>query len=371
MAPPAKSEFNRGLHLTRGIAIFLVVLAHGMVFYEGTGTTWDDSFIRVIFSFHMPVFFFISGFFGRKFFFVDRAGEGVWPKFLRQFKRLGVVYICYNLMALLIKLPLSAYVHRPINLGPTIVDIACRPTQAPLLNLWFIYTLLMIQLVLLLVNAALRPDYRRPAVAIAGLIICMVINALAVRLPVNSLFAINYVASNIIYVYVGFLAGLHGEALSRWLSAHRRQVLVLGIAYFAYALWNWRDLNDWSLLAVVYALVGTAWCWALGIHLAARPSAAASFFQVLGDYCYEIYLNSPFFQMPILILGPRLAGQVAFGWLWANPVAVGVFNLVVGLVAPVLLTRYVYRNSLWLRRLAMGDWEQPARPAPGLASVRS
>jgi peptidoglycan/LPS O-acetylase OafA/YrhL len=371
MAPSAKSEFNRSLHLTRGIAILLVVIVHGMVNYVETSTTWDDAFSRIILNFNMPVFFFISGFFGRKFFFVDRAAGGVWTKFLWQFKRLGVVYLFYNLLALLIKLPLSAYVRRPIDLWPTIVNIACHPAQAPLLTLWFLYTLLMIQFVLLLVNAALRPNFRRPAVAIAGLVACLVITALAARLPSNSLFAINSVGSHIIYVYIGFLAGLRGEALSRWMSAHRRQVLIFGIAFFAYALWNWRHLNDWSLLVVVYGLTYTACCWALGIHLAARPSLPASFFQVLGDYSYEIYSNSSFFQMPIHILRARLAGRVAFGWWWANPVAVGVVNLTLGLSAPILLTRYVYRKSRWLRRLAMGDWEQPAQPAPVLTSERS
>jgi peptidoglycan/LPS O-acetylase OafA/YrhL len=48
-AVPAKSEFNRALHLTRGLAIFLVVLGHSLPYYLATKTTLDDATVKVIY----------------------------------------------------------------------------------------------------------------------------------------------------------------------------------------------------------------------------------------------------------------------------------------------------------------------------------
>ena len=59
---------NKFLDITRGITVFLMILGHciqngnGKIFLEKQ-LFWDDYFFKFIYSFHMPLFALISGYF--------------------------------------------------------------------------------------------------------------------------------------------------------------------------------------------------------------------------------------------------------------------------------------------------------------------
>jgi peptidoglycan/LPS O-acetylase OafA/YrhL len=355
------SEFNEALQLLRGFAIFLVVLMHSLVYYDQTETNLDNAVVNIIVSFLMPMFFFISGFFGCKFFLLNR-GE-VRLLFVQQCKRLGSVYFFYSMLAVLFKLPLSSFVHRPIQPGRTFVDILLHPLSNPLMDLWFIYTLFIIQAVMLLINGLLHPDYRNPITAcvIGGLLVGA--NLGSRMLPENTLLGLHFVAKNSIYFYLGFVVGLRGAAIQIWLSRRRRTMLVLGILYFAYAFWNWRYLPPFATLSIPCAAIGIVSWWVLGIQLSMTPSPLTRFFRILGNYSYEIYLNASFFQVVVGIMIPLLVDRLTPALGFGVPAIVGVGDLVLGLGGPLVLTYYVYRRSVWLRRLAMGDWKKTERSA--------
>ncbi len=91
------SERNNIFDAIKALAIWFVVLGHSIQYLSGLDY-WNDSAFQFIYSFHMPLFFMISGFF-----FQSSVKLG-WYKFLRK-KSLtlllpcltwGIIYACIN-----------------------------------------------------------------------------------------------------------------------------------------------------------------------------------------------------------------------------------------------------------------------------------
>lgn len=90
-------ERNAVFDAIKALAIFLVILGHCIQYLSGLDY-WNNSLFQFIYSFHMPLFFMVSGF------FFPSSVELVWYKFLRK-KALtlllpcitwGIVYACIN-----------------------------------------------------------------------------------------------------------------------------------------------------------------------------------------------------------------------------------------------------------------------------------
>jgi len=353
------------LHLLRGTTILLVVLGHALAptYYE-LGTPWAVATVKLIHSFHMHTFFFISGFLGVKFFRVDRGRIG--RTILRQLKRLGLVYLFYSGLGIGFKLLVpSSLVYRSLSLETVFADILLYPHLNPILALWFIYALLAIQLCFLGLNAVLRLDYHKPVVAGVMLVLLLAANLSMYGTPLDTLCGWGFVGRYALYFYVGFLAGQTGGVVEERLCRYRLVILPVGLVYFACLWWNYSVLQLWAPLNVLFALVGIAVNWTLAIHLSLSAGWVRSFFSLMAKYSYEIYLNSGMLQaatrMAVLKGLPRLIP--AFAPL-ARPVLLAA-GVVIGLAAPVLLTWGVYSRFVWLRRLAMGDWKTRPTPAAG------
>lgn len=357
---PENRGFNESLHLLRGMAILLVVVGHAIgPAYKDVGVAWADALHDAIFTFHMHAFFFISGYLGRKFFFVDRRQVGAIA--LQQFKRLGLVYLFYTAIGILSKLCVPVgLLYRPIEFRSLLASVLLYPHMNPMLALWFLYVLLAIEMLFLLVNAALRLNYRKPAVLAVMLILLLAANQTCHGTNMDTLFGWTLIGRYALYFFLGFVVGQRGEIVERWLRRHRAVILVLGLIYFAWLLGYGLSLPRIAPASLVYALAGITVWWTLAIQLSLRASPGRSFFRMLAGYSYEIYTNSGVFQaatrMAVLGVLPRVVPAIA---PLARPLLLAA-GIVIGLVGPILLTCCVYRRSMWLRRLAMGDWSRPA-----------
>ena len=177
LLPLNPKGFNEPLHLMRGILIALVVAGH-TASYQDTDATWPHAMHLAIYSFHMHAFFFLSGYLGRKFFLAERGQVGSIA--LYQFKRLGVVYLFYSAIGIAMKMCVpSDLLHRPVQVQDVVVDVLLYPQLNPLLPLWFLYVLLLIEMVFLLVRGFLRVNFTKTPVA------AVVLALLVWKLPVR------------------------------------------------------------------------------------------------------------------------------------------------------------------------------------------
>ncbi|HSW44852.1 MAG TPA: acyltransferase family protein [Phycisphaerae bacterium] len=363
---PDNAGFNPSLHLLRGIVIVLVILGHAITpAYDNSGSRLE-TVNSVIHAFHMHTFFFLSGFFGSKFFFVSRGSAG--RIVVNQLKRLLLVYFFYSLLGILLKVGVpSSMVYRPLNWGRLLTDILLYPQQNPLLLLWFIYSLFLVQMLFLCVSVVLRPDYRRPTTALFVLLLLAAASYFSVGTPLNSLLGWSFVTRYAVYFFLGFMAGQRGDAIQQRLLRGRHIILAGGLIYFSALLPAWEHLPKMWFLGVIYALAGIAVSWTLAIQLAVVGGQVAGVVKCLADYSYEIYLNGGVMQAATRIVVRH--GLVAvLPWMadaW-RPVLLA-SGVAIGLIGPILLTRYVYSRNVWLRRLAMGQWRQAAAATKGAA----
>jgi fucose 4-O-acetylase-like acetyltransferase len=139
--PIARVEW---IDIARGIGIILVIYAHALrgliaahAYPASTASTLQDS---VIYSFHMPLFFFLSGL------FAVRARTGKRAAFFTSRLRLIVYpYFLWSILQGVLSILMSKVVNHPTEWADLL-----RILWSPIDQFWFLYTLLLCQLTLLL-----------------------------------------------------------------------------------------------------------------------------------------------------------------------------------------------------------------------------
>lgn len=131
------SEFN----VLKGIGIFLVVLGHA--------GSLNESVVNVIFSFHMPLFFFVSGFFFKE--------TTLKEFFVKKGKRILVPYIAFSFLSFLIYF-IPNYKHSKFNFFDFFYGTFLGVSDGFYLSwnivLWFLPALFLLNLIYLLVTKA-------------------------------------------------------------------------------------------------------------------------------------------------------------------------------------------------------------------------
>ena len=164
--------------VARGIGIVLMVFGHvwrglhsARLLPDGPAFRFVDDWI---YSFHMPLFFFLSGLFARRaatdrvgVFLADKAGTIVYP------------YLLWSLLQGGLNIALSSHTNAPLEWSTLLRDIASRPYA----QFWFLYALLLIQiaaygpmrlglhpLAILAIGVAVRPIAGASGLALPGVI---------------------------------------------------------------------------------------------------------------------------------------------------------------------------------------------------------
>lgn len=333
-----KPSFDPVLHIIRALAITLVVLGHS--FAPHTDAAVFRHTKNVIYMFHMPLFFFISGFFGIRYFIVERSTY--FPTIVRQFKRLIVVYLFCSVLIVPMKLLLNRFAIRPMDIASVPEDVFIFPMKHPMVILWFLYVLFAIQMLFLTVNLLLKINYRKWLPVAAVMAFLLALHFSSRHLPNH--FATNFIAEYAVFFYAGFMASQSPEPISDLLTRHMRTVLAAGIALFA-VCYYFRAQPGASILCTIAGITIT---WTLAVLINERTQHLKTHLHPIGDHGYAIYVYSYFFQVPVRIAVASLPGC---------PGAVGyAMMFLLGMIGPVLLATYVLKRNFLLRRIALGDW---------------
>ena len=157
MAQAPRPERLDWVDTARGIGIILVVYGHALRGHVTAGAfdpSWHaDVQDAVIYSFHMPLFFFLAGLFARR----SLAKGG--PLFLRE-KMVTLVYpyFLWSLVSIALAIMAAEAVNSPKN-----ADAMLTLWTTPVYQYWFLYALAICQLLALLTRA----DWRITAVLCA------------------------------------------------------------------------------------------------------------------------------------------------------------------------------------------------------------
>lgn len=279
--------YYKELNILKGIAILLVVIGHSFP-NDFNGNFIYEYIHKFIYSFHMPVFFFISGFFAFKIY--DKNFKPL--EFIKnKFKRLIIPYISFSIMALIIKVSIDYIQNIHIDIDNIIYGIFINPYENPMMSLWFLYTLFIIFVLSVL--------FRKQK--IKNMIIISLIMAL---IPLGSVFnnlAIKSVFRNLIYFYLGLGSMINYKYIKEFLNKKYINIF----KYFMILVLILINLFEFKMLASKITFIITS---VLGISIFfiisynSRNNLLGNLFEILGKLSFDIYLTSWFFQMSINIV---------------------------------------------------------------------
>ncbi|MFC1474932.1 acyltransferase family protein [bacterium] len=180
--------------------VVLVVLGHAFpsMHIEGDPSV-DISYLmyKLVYSFHMPLFFFVSGFI----FTHTRKGEIHYSSFiLKKAKRLLIPYFFLNTVVFPLKVLISGHAQRSVGFNFTdYMKIFTNPPQATIMVLWFLPTLFMIFLV--------APFLRKALPGRAAFLVTAVLLLINLLNPVKEIkfLYITGVAEYILFFWLGCL----------------------------------------------------------------------------------------------------------------------------------------------------------------------
>mgnify|MGYP003375464251 CR=1 FL=1 len=130
----------------RAIGIILVVLGHSFPFIDSMEILNSHIYKYIhslIYSFHMPLFIMISGFFGTKILKINSFKE--YKAFISdKFQKLIIPYLTISVFTIPIKFILNKFSQREIVLSDIVKDVLLYPWNNPIIFFWFIYVLFLI-----------------------------------------------------------------------------------------------------------------------------------------------------------------------------------------------------------------------------------
>lgn len=312
---------NKAWNVCYAIAIVLVVLGHSngvpansIEYYRGLYRSFDiyQEIISVIYIFHIPLFFFISGYFSKfdlcfKQFALSKAN------------RLLIPYVFITSLALPIKIFLSSFSDRISSFDIfSIFNSYFVPWDNPVVFMWFIPTLFLIQVI----------SYWLSKFELSHLIgfipFMVLLNIWFDHVNVDGLFAflnIGGVAHNIIYFHIGFVLSRLGVFKLNIIKPDSRIKILLFVC-FPFILMS---------TEVTYALLGIILTLLLSLIISKiKYSHVLKYIYIYG---FQIYLLSWFFQMFIRVVGFQIFG--------INILLSCILMFTLGLFGPIVTTRMI------------------------------
>lgn len=122
-------------------AMAWVIIGHAFLYPVDEECNRNPMYVQVLFniaySFHMPLFIMVSGYL----FYMTRIERKMpyWKMFLDKLKRLGIPFIFFTLIAMILKSLFSVDMARPTTISfHEIFNSLLYPSQGPMHEMWFI-----------------------------------------------------------------------------------------------------------------------------------------------------------------------------------------------------------------------------------------
>lgn len=326
------------MNIFKGIGIFLVVLGHS--FPDGAGSENYRFLHQLIYSFHMPLFFLVSGFFAKRVCEITNFQEYI---FLTKdkLKRLIVPYFILSFVAIPLKLLMNQYALRPIDLHTLISDVVLYPLDNPIIFFWFIYTLFMIFLL-----APLLSKFPQ-----SSLIVILLLWNL---IPMNYIRIFNI--SGLTHYSIYFFAGIILSRNYNWFKEFTYKALIslfcfsilLALNLFVHS--SHEFINN--ILNLTKAFAGIV-CFLNLSYLIQDKRVLGDVLEYLGKFSFDIYLLSWFFQT-----GSRI---FFYQMIKLDYNLVVLLMFLTGLLAPLIISKFIIRKIDITNKLILGNFTK-SRP---------
>lgn len=316
-----KFKKMKDVEVLQSFGIILVVLGHSIIAGVDFGPTvkwlWNT-----IYSFHMPLFFAISGYL----FIISGGNKSDYTGFIRsKIRRLIVPYIVISSVAFIPKALLSKMANRPIDLSfMSYFKTLLYPLDNTIVFFWFAPTLFLI--------FAISPVFQKAIKTEKGLILFIVTLCLTLLYRYNpiaiSLFNISGAIYYAIYFWIGCIFACYRKYIDIFLRKGFKPLIVLTMLFLIQSV----GMFEFAFSNICIALTGIGMSF---VFARLYIDNKCTFLDSLSGYSYQIYLLSWFPQVLFdLILRKTLD---------LNTSIVALCMFIGGLMVPVYVTKVIDR----------------------------
>lgn len=303
--------------------MLLVVVGHaGLVPMPSNDHPVMSFVVMWIYSFHMPLFFCLSGFL----FWKTRIsrGAGFLDTLRDKSSRLLVPFAAFTIATFALKSALPGLVNRTVGFDwATLVNSFAFPNENPLRELWFVAALFWMFL--------LHPVYRWALPALwRRLVVMASVVAISLHYPADWTFlGISFTLLYLPYFVLGTILAADVDFTPSFPK-------IAGAALLVVSAEAWRFQQG----TVALLLGASSWILLLFFLAPLVGRVSPGLFASFRNYTFQIFLLGIFFQMAV-----RSAFRVVGDWY---PVFV-VISIATGVYGPVLIARIASRMPKWVR----------------------
>lgn len=267
-------ERYRELDLMKGIGIILVYLGHVFNLY---GLKWNIIFIflyRTTYSFHMPLFFFISGLLSN----TDKELD--LKKFYKgKLKRLVIPYLFINLVDFFPRTLFPQFVNSEFS---GIKEIIFYGTKIS----WFVYTLFIIFMIFPFLDKYIL---KKDNYYLFGLLL-IILNYLKIFENIE-IFSLKAVVNYLLYFYIGYIIKpFYKEKIKNGVGSKNLTFLIISVVFLSFS-YKYFYLNYFN--TIIFAILGIL--FVLNVSLRLKENRASyNFFKFLGINSLTFYLIEGF-----------------------------------------------------------------------------
>lgn len=265
-------EREKWIDLAKGIAIFLVVFGHvNLGFKENNTFPSIQSIIEninfTIYSFHMPLFFSISGYLYSKTIVLNNFSsykENIKKKIIS----LGVPYIIFSILYCFAKVIFSSYTTKKVGLN-AILGIFIIPIEF----FWYLYAIIGIFILIMTLDFIIKNKY-----IVLSILIVIFIPTFLIEIPIMMIY---FCCRYSLYFYLGKL-------LSEHLNILNNKILIF-ISIIIFIVLNLLVYNNLIQINIIFSIVLAI----LGSYIVLSISKKINevkVFNYLGKISLQIYI---------------------------------------------------------------------------------
>lgn len=267
-------ERYKELDLIKGIGIILVYLGHSFNLKE---LDWNIIYIYLystVYSFHMPLFFFISG-------FLSNTNKNInLEKFYKgKIKRLLVPYLFINLIDFIPRTLFPQLVNSKFG---GIKEVVFYGTKIS----WFVYTLFIIFMFFPFLDKYIL---KKDKYYLFGLVL-VIINYLKIFNNIK-IFSLGTVVEYLLYFYIGYvIRPVYNEKIKNEFSNKKISSLIISIVFlmFSYKYYHLNYFNN-----ITFAILGALFVLNISLRIKENTNIY-KFFKFLGINSLTFYLIEGF-----------------------------------------------------------------------------
>lgn len=313
----------------KGLGIVFVVLGHAIADTMPNVPVFEKIF-QIVYSFHMPLFFFLSGFCGIKALQKRQLHEKE-AYILERFKRLMIPYFFVGICYIPIKLFMADYVTKKIDIQHIVMGFLCGDN--PNSQLWTLYVLFLDAVFLCVMSNAGK--FSSHITFLFSLI--MAVSSVFF----NNAFLKNFMFETLFYV-LGALFRKNLPVASGKVHFDNYQPLII-IGGVLIALNMCMNIDGKNIFKILTAILGI-----MVVYGASHILEMNKILKELGKYSMDIYIMANIFQVCVRV--------VLMNKLGVNGYLCFLISFVAGIIFPVVISKNIVRKIPMTNKLVLGNF---------------